>query len=87
MQSKTDDSTLPVILTVSITLISFCATALSAITGWVPNALGHTGNGPLPAKIEWSRMTTNQPKAAHPAFLKAPVEPIPVNTTLKTTKG
>jgi hypothetical protein len=88
MQSGITDSKLLMILTSGIALISFCATAIAAITGWVPNALGHTGNGPLPAKLEWSRMDAKRPVAAvtHRAFFTAPAEPVQINATPKTTK-
>jgi hypothetical protein len=88
MQSKTNDSRLAMILTTGIVLVSFCATAIAAITGWVPNALGHTGNGPAPARIEWSRMNAKPlvPVAAHPAYFTAPARPIQVNATTKVTK-
>jgi hypothetical protein len=88
MQSGTNATKLPMILTAGIALLSFCATAIAAITGWVPHALGHTGDGPLPAKLEWSRMDAKRPAAAaaRRAFFTAPAESVQINATPKITK-
>ena len=64
MKSQANESLRAMIWTAAITMTLFCATAIAAITGWVPNALGHTGDSPSPVKVEWSRMDMTQPVTA-----------------------
>jgi hypothetical protein len=64
MKSQADESLHAMIWTAAIAMILFCATAIAAITGWVPGALGYTGENPSPARIEWSRMDAAKPVAA-----------------------
>jgi hypothetical protein len=87
MQTEIDDSRLLMLWTAVIAITLFCATVISAVEGWAPNALGHTGNGP--AKSAWGRTNTIQPYAAQarPAFFTVPADRNEANETPKTTKG
>jgi hypothetical protein len=64
MKSQANESLHAMIWTTAISLILFCATAIAAITGWVPGALGYTGENPAPTRIEWSRTDSAKPAAA-----------------------
>jgi len=87
--SEIDDSRRLMFWTAVIALTVFCATAVSAIGGWIPNALGHTGNNFPAARNTWWGSNTTQPLAVQvrPAFFTAPADYTQVNATPKTTKG
>jgi hypothetical protein len=89
MQTPINDSRLLMIWTAVVALTLFCATVIAALSGWIPNALGHTGNSGPPVSRAWWGSNTTHPLAArvHPAFFTAPADHTQVNATLKTTKG
>jgi hypothetical protein len=71
MKSQTNDSLHLMIWTAAISVILFCATAAAAISGWVPFALGHTGDDPSRARVEWKRLEAAKSTAPRPAVIEA----------------
>jgi hypothetical protein len=74
MKSQANDTLHMMIWTAAIALLLFCATAFAAVAGWVPFALGYTGEDPASARIEWSRLEAAKPAAPRPALVERRVQ-------------
>jgi hypothetical protein len=92
MKPHANESMPAMILTTAVTLTLFCATAIAAIAGWVPEAFGHTGTsvGTAPAKLVWLRVDMPKPDrfvTPHAGFVAPDAPANRSNAIPKITKG